>query len=376
MVDAASVTALLPVPPRMLALGEPVHGEGTLLDLRNGLFRQLVEREGYRTVAIESDCLLAGIVDDYVRTGDGDLDDVMERGFSHPWFNASAGNRDLVRWMRSHNEARPPAEHVRFAGFDGPLEMTGAQSPRHALLALHASLADRGDPLPCTAGDLDDLLGADDRWTDPGAMRDPSRSVGRSPEADRLRLLADDLVTLLHAQLPVSPEDDLYARTATGLLRYHRWLADDSPARLTRLVTVRAAMMAANLLALAGEGPTLVHAHNGHLQRARSTMRMGGQEVAWWGAGALVADRLGERYAFLATAIGTLRHHGVDAPPPDTVEGLLYARPGDSFVVDARSVTGPGLVPRASPYHGYSALDPAGLPTTDAVVFVRDVAPR
>jgi hypothetical protein len=35
----------------------------------------------------------------------------------------------------------------------------------------------------------------------------------------------------------------------------------------------------------------------------------------------------GDRYAFLATALGTIRHHGVDAPPPATIEGLLYALP-------------------------------------------------
>ena len=47
-------------------------------------------------------------------------------------------------------------------------------------------------------------------------------------------------------------------------------------------------MMAANLLAIAERGPALVHAHNGHLQRDKSTMRMGGQPVEWWSAGAIV----------------------------------------------------------------------------------------
>lgn len=391
-VDAAAVMRLLPARPRLLALGEPAHGEETLLDLRNELFRQLVEREGYRTITIESDCLKGLVVDDYVTTGTGTLDDVMEHGFSHGWA-AHPANRELVRWMRAHNvraenDGRPASELLRFAGFDGPLEITAAASPRQPLTALHGYLSARVDAalLPCTGEALDRLLCADERWTDPAAMRDPARSVGQSADAGRLRLLADDLVALLDAQTPhllaESSRDDwdrarLYGRTATGLLRYHHWMADTSPARMTRLCTLRDLMMAHNLLALAARGPALVHAHNSHLQREKSTVRMWEGPVEWWSAGALVDARLGEEYAFVATALGTIRHQGVDTPPPDTVEGLLYALPEDRCVVDApRLAAALGdnpPAPRVSPWHGYAPLDPAHLVGTDGIVFVRDV---
>lgn len=185
-VEAAAVMRLLPARPRLLALGEPTHGEDALLEVRNELFRQLVEEEGYRTIAIESDCMMGLAVDDYVTSGTGTLDEVMEHGISHGW-GAFAANRELVRWMRAHNDGRPASERLRFAGFDGPLEITGAASPRQALTALHGYLSARldADLLPCTADTLDRLLGADDRWTDPAAMRDPSRSVGQSAEAGR-----------------------------------------------------------------------------------------------------------------------------------------------------------------------------------------------
>ncbi|GHJ53971.1 erythromycin esterase [Nonomuraea sp. TT08I-71] len=385
-VDAAAVMGLLPARPRLLALGEPTHGEEVLLDLRNELFRQLVEREGYRTIAIESDCLMGLVVDDHVTSGAGDLDEVMERGFSHEW-GAFPGNRDLVRWMRAYNEGRPAADRVRFAGFDGPLEITAAASPRQALTALHGYLAARVDAglLPCTADTLDRLLGADDRWTEPAAMLDPTRSVGRTPEARELRLVADDLVALLDAQTPhliaTSTSDEwdrarLYGRTAAGLLRYHSSMADTSPSRMARLLGVRDSMMAANLLALAERGPTLVHAHNSHLQRPKSSMRMGGPPVEWWSAGALVSPHLGEGYAFLATALGTIRHHGVETPPPDTLEGHLYALPQDRYVVDPRrlaAVLGESTpAPRVSPWFGYAPLDPAHLASIEGLVFVKD----
>ncbi|MGW0488575.1 erythromycin esterase family protein [Streptomyces olivaceus] len=422
-VDAASVLGLLPSRPRLLALGEPTHGEDLLLDVRNAVFRQLVEQAGYRTVAIESDCLRGLVVDAYVTSGTGTLDEAMERGFSHG-FGASAANRELVRWMRAHNDGRPPAEQVRFAGFDGPLEITGAASPRRALIALHDYLAARIGPrlLPCTAEELDRLLGDDGRWTEPDAMLDPTRSVGGSAEAGRLRLLADDLVSLLDEQAPsllaAGPRDGggsrgsggsggsggsredrdggddrdardsrdawerarLYGRTATGLLLYHSWMADASEARMGRLLGLRDRMMADNLLALAARGPVLVHAHNAHLQRPRSTMRMWQGPVEWWSAGALVSARLGEEYAFLATALGTIRHQEVETPPPDTLEGLLYALPQDRCLVGpgwpATALGDPPPATRVSPWFGYAPLDPGHLADVDGVVFVKDVPDR
>jgi erythromycin esterase-like protein len=388
-VDAATVLRLFPAQPRLLALGEPVHGEGVLLRLRNGLFRQLVEEEGYRTIALESDCLRGVIVDDYVTAGAGTLDEVTEHGFSHKWFNASEGNRELVRWMREYNDGRSAAEQVRFAGFDGPLTNSGVASPRPVMTALHAYLAARVDAglLPCTAQALDRLVGADGRWTEPAAMMDPSRSVGQTAEAEQLREVADELAALLVAQAPhliaTSSADDwdrarMYGRTATAMMWCHFWMADTSPSRVARLLSLRESMMAGNLLAIAERGPGLANGHNGHLQRNQSSMRHGSQLVEWSSAGMTVSARLGGGYALLFTALGALRHRGIGSPPRDTIEGVLYAVPRDQFVVDARllaaAVAGLPLVHREPTWDGYSPLDPAGLATHDAIVYVNDAS--
>ena len=106
-------------------------------------------------------------------------------------------------------------------------------------------------------------------------------------------------------------------------------------------------------------------------------MRMWQGPVEWWSAGALVSARLGEEYAFVATALGTLRHQDVGTPPPDTVEGLLYALPQDRCLVDAprlaTALGDPLPAPRVSPWFGYAPLDPAHLPTVDALLFLKDV---
>ncbi|MEV6982965.1 erythromycin esterase family protein [Sphaerisporangium sp. NPDC051017] len=372
--DGAGVSAFLrslPAKPLLLGLGEARHFVGELGELRNEMFRHLVEYEGYRSFAIESDCLMGLVVDDYVTTGAGMLDDVMERGFSHG-FGASPANRGLVRWMRAYNEEHD--EKLRFFGFDGPLEYWAA-SPRQALTALYALL---DGPLPSTVvtrETLDTLLGPDDRWANEAAAMDPSQSIGQSADAQRLRLIADDLVALLDTQAPqLRPKDReraaLYGRTATGLLRYHYWMADASPARWTRLSALRDAMMAANLRAVAEHGPALVFASNLHLQRNKSSMPFGDQLLEWWSAGAITGTYLGDRYAFLASALGTV---GDNAPPPDTVEGILSTLPWDRSLIDTRrlaeAITKPA--PRISHDFAYFPLDPAQLDMIDGVVFLK-----
>lgn len=369
--DGAGVSAFLrslPAKPLLLGLGEARHFVGELGELRNEIFRHLVEHEGYRSFAIESDCLRGLVVDDYITTGAGTLDDVMERGFSHN-FGAPPANRELVRWMRAYNEEHD--ERLRFFGFDGPLEYW-AESPRQALTALYALL---DGLLPCTMETLDALLGPDDRWTNEATVMDPSQSIGRSADAQRLRLLADDLVALLDTQIPrLSAKDKeraaLYGRTAVGLLRYHSWMADTSPARMMRLSALRDAMMAANLRAVAEHGPALVFAHNLHLQRDKSFMRLGDQPLEWWSAAAITQAHLGDRYAFLASALGTV---GDDTPPPDTVEGILSTLPWDHSLIDTRrlaeAITKPA--PRISHDFAYFPLDPAQLATIDGVVFLK-----
>jgi hypothetical protein len=132
-------------------------------------------------------------------------------------------------------------------------------------------------------------------------------------------------------------------------------------------------MMAANLRAVAEHGPALVFSSNLHLQRNKSLMSFGDQQLEWWSAGAIAATHLGDRYAFLASAFGTA---GDDTPPPDTVEGILSTLPWDRSLIDARrlaeAVTKPA--PRISHDRAYFPLDPAQLDTMDGIVFLKKAA--
>ncbi|MEV7027725.1 erythromycin esterase family protein [Kitasatospora sp. NPDC093558] len=378
-----ALTALLSPATRLLGLGEPTHGVEAFPELRNELFRHLVEHEGYRSIAIESDCLAGLATDAYVTDSVGTLDDALAHGFSHG-FGALPANRELLRWIYEFNQQHPREEQLRFYGFDGPLEITGAASPRPSLVALHSYLAAHLDP-PYDRATLDELLDDDARWTDEAIMYDPAKSVGRTPEARELRVLADDLGALLTAHAPhltaaASPDAfwraELHARTATGLLRYHAAMADTGPDRIAKLLSQRDAMMADNLDAVVRReehrGPTLAFAHNAHLQREESSMRFAGRIARWWSAGAIAGTRLGDRYAYVATTFGS---RGSDVPPADTLEGLLSTLPDDRSVIDPTQLAASTrkLTHRIPADHTYAALDPATTGQADAIVFVRDI---
>jgi erythromycin esterase-like protein len=362
--------------PSLLALGEPTHGIAAFPLLRNELLDHLVER-GYRSIVLETDTFAAAVVDDYVGGGATAIDTVLATGFSHG-FGAVPGNRELVEWLRAHNAGRSQQDRVHFYGFDAPVEFTGAPGPGRALRAAIAFLP--AALRPVSMSDLDALLGEEAAWSNQAAMVDPAASIGGTERARALRIVADDVTSILRRVAPaLCPADPAgcadalaHARTAQGLLRYHAAMASPAPDRIATLLSLRAEMMADNLLAIVAReqrrGPSLVFAHNAHLQRAQSHLPIGRDEARWASAGALVGFALGQRYVFLAT----------DANPdsdPDTLQGLLAEATKRRALFPApalRAVLPPSILAGEPIVPGHLPLNPAELDGADAVIFVAD----
>ncbi|MTE13543.1 erythromycin esterase family protein [Nocardia aurantiaca] len=357
-------------PPALFGLGEPTHGIEAFPLLRNEFLAHLVGR-GYRSIVLETDFFAASIVDDYVAGATADIDTVLATGLSHE-FGAVPGNRELVEWLRAHNAGRAPRDRVRIHGFDAPVEYSGAPSPRRALTRVSDYLPTALRPE--SVRDLDALVGEDADWSNPVAMYDPAASVGDSDRARALRLVADDLASALHRAAPgLRPIDpagcDLalaHARTAQGLLRYHAAMARPARDRIATLLSLRAEMMAENLLAIVAQeqhrGPSLVFAHNAHLLRHRPN------GDAWPNAGALVGLALGDRYLVLAA----------DAAPdsdPDTLQRLLAESTTRRTLFPApalRAALPPSIGTSAPIVRGHIPLTPADVNDADAVVFIAD----
>jgi erythromycin esterase-like protein len=384
---AAQVPALLTRlgHPELLAVGEPTHLEPAFPALRNDLLAALVEH-GFRSVALESDNVRGLAVDAYVRGGPGPLDDVLAEGFSHG-LGALPANRALVEWLRAWNDAHPPAEHVAFHGVDVPLEMAPPPSPRPYLEHLHEYV---GADAPGRER-IAELLGDDARWADPDALYEAARSVGASADAVALRVITDDLLTALHEHAPrlvaASSLDDwhraeAHGRAALGLLRYHARAAEpaDPAARTSGMLGVRDALIADNLLAVRARerhrGPTLVFAHNRHLQRHPATWRLADMDLEWWSAGAIVATLSGERYAFVAGSLGASAALGLPAPATGTFEAALPVVDGE--LVDPGPLREDAALGRrgdVTPEHQHFPLDAAIVADCDALLHVTAAPP-
>jgi erythromycin esterase-like protein len=363
----------------LLALGEPTHGIEAFLQVRNELFGQLAGR-GFRSIALETDRVAALIVNDFVQEGVGALDTVMNEGFSHEFGNLDA-NRHLIAWMREYNESRPLQDRLTFHGFDASTEMMNVPSPRRYLEYACDYL---GLDL-----DVAGLAGDDERWSRTEAVMDPAASIGATAEADKLRAIADDMLISLYARAPemiaaTSRTEWSKAKTqltaGLGLLRYHKLCAAqhlEQTVRWSRLSSTRDAIMAENLLDIrsdeARRGATLVFAHNRHLQRGQSDLRLGEMDIHFASAGAIVSSLSGEQYTFVAGSLGRSEALGVRDPEADTYEGLLQ-----------RDITTWGLAPAAAVTSGrtrtdvatqvYIPLDQATLDGAEAILHVGDGA--
>jgi erythromycin esterase-like protein len=362
----------------LLALGEPTHQEPAFGWLRNELFGPLAGH-GFRSIAIESDRVAAFAVNDFVQEGAGTLESAMTEGFSHSLGELDT-NRQLVAWMRKYNEGRPAEERLAFHGFDAATEMMSAPSPRRYLE--HAR-----DYLGL---DLDIYAGDDESWSRTEAVMDPAMSVGATPEADALRAIADDMLTEFYRRAPqliaaTSRAEWFRAKTflttGRGLLRYHKQCAEfvDRDTRYSRLIGIRDALMAENLLEIrdleAGRGPTLVVAHNQHLQRNPSNWHSPVAEFNWNSAGAIVSSLVGERYAVVAGSLGRSETIGLGEPEPDTYEGLLQKQITGWGLVDATAIAPARKRTDTKPEQGYFPLDQEAIGGVDTILHIA-VCPR
>jgi hypothetical protein len=145
------------------------------------------------------------------------------------------------------------------------------------------------------------------------------------------------------------------------------------------MLGVRDALIAENLLAVRARerhrGPTLVFAHNRHLQRHPATWRLADMDLEWWSAGAIVAAVSGERYAFVAGSLGSSAALGLPAPATGTFEAALPVVHGD--VVDPGPLREAVLARRTdvTPEHQHFPLDAAMVADCDALLHVTAAPP-
>lgn len=125
---------------KIVGISEGNHGAAEPLIFRNRVFKHLVEHSGFTGIALESGIVESRVLNDYVRQGRGDLDLVLEHGFSNG-FGTFRQNRELILWMREYNSRLPSgAAPVQIFGLDVPGSPGNFDAARGPDTALQSAL--------------------------------------------------------------------------------------------------------------------------------------------------------------------------------------------------------------------------------------------
>ncbi|WP_133500140.1 erythromycin esterase family protein [Cognatilysobacter terrigena] len=103
---------------RVVLLGEASHGTSEFYRARAAITKRLVERHGFRIVAVEADWPDAAVIDRHVRhrAPNADAEPPFTRFPTWMWRNAEVA--ELFRWMRHFNEPRDARDRAGFYGLD------------------------------------------------------------------------------------------------------------------------------------------------------------------------------------------------------------------------------------------------------------------
>ncbi|MGH2354741.1 MAG: erythromycin esterase family protein, partial [Chloroflexota bacterium] len=105
----------------IVGLGESTHGAAEEITLKHRALRLLVGEMGFRSVAWEEQWTTGLQVNEYLSTGEGDLDALMSQ-MSGQWQSRQVA--DVLRWLRDYNAGR--ADKVQFVGVE--YYLTGPQA--------------------------------------------------------------------------------------------------------------------------------------------------------------------------------------------------------------------------------------------------------
>lgn len=260
---------------RLIAIGEHAHGDPSLLALRNGWIRKLIERGRVSAIALETGFAEALALNALVMgRATEDISATINAGMT--WgFGALKPNQDLLAWLSAHNAGVEPENRVAFHGLDlslaGPTGCAPLRAPFDLALRY---LKVAGHP---AAGDLGARL-------EPFLAKAPASGAPFAIE-ERRALLAQAVRlerTFATGRPPRSSHDRHDFDEARQAAVTGRWAAQvfveepapepSIPAGAWRPMATRNAAMAQIVSWIerreSPRGRTLIHAHNMHVANA------------------------------------------------------------------------------------------------------------
>ena len=330
---------------RVVLLGEATHGTHEFYRERARITQRLIRERGFTAVAVEGGWGETYRVNEYVRglRPDASAEQALSDFTTFPrWMWANTDVRDLVQWIRTHNEAQPAAQDVGFYGLDIQALAAPMQTLLRTLGGVDPALADRvRSRLACLSPYADD----------------PQRygaAVARSSEAS-CQSAAAAVLADVRARAAARPADPVQAEALFAAVRsaevithgeeYYRALYAGTQSTWNlrdRRMDEGLRALETHLASVPGRAPkVVVWAHNTHTGDARQTES---GEQGELNIGQLARERLGTG----AVNVGFLTYAGTVFAAPDWgAAGRVYdLRPAlagsyASLLHDVRAAGGP-----------------------------------
>ncbi|GAB3763852.1 erythromycin esterase family protein [Microlunatus parietis] len=370
----------------LVGLGEHGHNFAEVTTLKHRVLRQLVERQGFRTLFWEEDWSLCLLIDRHLSTGAGDLIALVNQ-MSPAWRNQQVV--DLLRWLRRHN-LRQRNDQVRFVGAEHYATLPFVYTELKAYLAKvapehRAEVAELIKYLipDCSKTDDPDCnsIGGYARWYFL-KVQDKEPFLTR---AARLREIVD--------ALPCRPGDlrrELAGQAARQIQKFYLHYSFPPP----EIPSFRDAGAAGTIRWWHDLTRTkaVYWAATSHTSRAARVSITGGYPVTFAPVGSHLAGWYGERYR----VIGFGFHHGtyrtetgavvdVPVPKPDWYEHTFTGLDHDQSVLDlsgrvpneVREWLAAPFLARGYPDEGYDSEGSGGTLADwfDVIIHRREVAP-
>jgi erythromycin esterase-like protein len=251
---------------KVVLLGEASHGTSEFYKARSAITRRLIERHGFRIVAVEADWPDAARIDRHVRhhAHEPSSEEAFSRFPTWMWRNIEM--HDFVDWLRNHNEHLPAELRTEFRGLD-------IYSLGNSIAAVLAYL-DRVDPAEAKAARQ--RYGCLTPWQDdPASYGRAALHLGKSPCEEgvlaELRALLDRRLTYIRRDGEAFFDAAQNARVVQAAEYYYRLMYHSSRESWNLRDRHMFDTLVRLLAARGGDAKAVVWAHNSHTGNAAAT---------------------------------------------------------------------------------------------------------
>ena len=357
---------------RVLGLGEATHGSREFGDFRLSVTKRLIERSGYRIVAIEASASRLALLDRYV-AGDQPPGPLVTRALESGWIGRRT-QRELVAWLRTWNAAHRATDRVRLVGLDpqdfDPQEYWNVRDSLGTFLETAYGAGVR----PVWSAIAVEMAAADSQ----------ASVFGNSDVDPAVRRSLLEIVAMLELDRPLLSRrlGSASVEAASRAARQLAQMADFNSNSQAAISHWRDWYLAVNLMrVLDRTGPTtkaVFWAHNAHVSNPP------GRPVERRTAGAYLRDALGCGYGALGLTFGEgafvaqrpndledrLEVSSLPPSPEESIDGVLSLLHQDGAIVSwacqVDSSATPGWLRRLHPMHWVGALYAPGTAPSEA----------